>query len=108
MAEELAGPSFYSYNLTTETKINIDEMLQEVIVAMGWNPAKILPNSQQSVLPAAMMGGQAVPMGPDGMPALSDMELTPAQMAAGQQGAQMGGAKNNPMANFGMMQAMGL
>lgn len=27
MAEELAGPSFYSYNLTTETKINIDELI---------------------------------------------------------------------------------
>jgi hypothetical protein len=27
VAEELAGPSFYSYNLTTETKINIDEMI---------------------------------------------------------------------------------
>jgi hypothetical protein len=27
VAEELAGPSFYSYNLTTETKINIDELI---------------------------------------------------------------------------------
>jgi hypothetical protein len=27
MAEELAGSSFYSYNLTTETKINIDELI---------------------------------------------------------------------------------
>lgn len=27
MAEELAGPAFYSYNLTTETKINIDELI---------------------------------------------------------------------------------
>jgi hypothetical protein len=27
MAEELAGPAWYSYNLTTETKINIDELI---------------------------------------------------------------------------------
>jgi hypothetical protein len=27
MAEELAGPAFYSYNLTTETKVNIDELI---------------------------------------------------------------------------------
>ena len=90
------------------TRINIDEMLQEVIVAMGWNPAKILPNSQQGVVPAAMMGGQAVPQGPDGMPALNQMELTPAQMSAGQQGAQQGGARHNPMAGFGFAGSMGM
>lgn len=33
MAEELAGPSFYSYNLTTETKINIDELIY-ILTAM--------------------------------------------------------------------------
>lgn len=27
MAEKLKGPSFYSYNLTTETKVNIDELI---------------------------------------------------------------------------------
>lgn len=27
MAEELAGPAFYSYNLTVETKVNIDELI---------------------------------------------------------------------------------
>jgi hypothetical protein len=27
MAEKLAGPSFYSYNLTVETKVNIDELI---------------------------------------------------------------------------------
>lgn len=27
MTEQLAGPAFYSYNLTTETKINIDELI---------------------------------------------------------------------------------
>lgn len=27
MAEELAGPAFYSYNLTVETKINVDELI---------------------------------------------------------------------------------
>lgn len=27
MAEELAGPAFYSYNLTVETKVNMDELI---------------------------------------------------------------------------------
>ncbi len=96
------------------TRINTDELLENIIVGIGWNPSRILLNSgNQPVQPAAVMGGQALPMGPNGQPQLPpellgiqggatnpnrQQPLTPAQQVAGRQGATMGGARNNPMA----------
>ena len=83
-------------------QINIPEMLEQVIIAMGWNPQKILVNpASQPVVPAAMLGGQPVPVGPNGMPQASGNPggLTPNQITNGQKGAAMGGSRNNPQAN---------
>lgn len=96
------------------TRINPDELLENIIVGIGWNPSRILLNpSSQPVYPAAMMGGQPVPggpmgfmgggMAPGGIPlpqgaGPQNPNLTPAQIVAGQRGATEGGARNNPMA----------
>jgi hypothetical protein len=87
-------------------RINVDELLENIIVGIGWNPSRILLNpGSQPVIPVAVQGGQPVPMGPDGqlpppqMTGQQAAQLTPAQIVAGQQGAVQGGARNNPMAN---------
>lgn len=82
-------------------RINVDEMLQEIIVALGWNPTKILPNNQQPVIAPAVQGGQDLPVGPNGMPSMDSGsgQLTPMQQMSGQQGARLGGSTNNPQAN---------
>lgn len=93
------------------TRINVDELLENIIVGIGWNPSRLLlnPNSQP-VMPVAVQGGQGVPgqQAPQGMPPeLLGMQSqagntnTPAQQVAGRQGAQLGGATNNPMAQRG-------
>jgi len=52
MAEELAGPSFYSYNLTTETKINVDDLIYTLsptdlplLTGVGLDGGSILPRT---------------------------------------------------------------
>jgi len=73
--------------------INMDNMLEQVVISLGWNPQDILPNlgndSGQGD-PSAILAGQ-----PQG----SRSNLTPAQITNGQKGAQLGGARNNPNAN---------
>jgi hypothetical protein len=81
--------------------INIPELLENIIIGIGWNPTRILNTGSNPVYPAAMQGGQPVP-GQAGMadpqPQMDASKLTPAQMVAGQAGAQQGGATNNPRA----------
>ena len=89
------------------TRLNVDEMLEQIIIAMGWNPSKILVNpASQPVIPPAVLGGS--PISPPGLPGLPGpgaqpgaSELTPMQVMAGNAGAREGGSRNNPMANFG-------
>lgn len=52
MAEELKGPAFYSYNLTVETKINIDELIYTLspmdlplLTGVGSNGNVLLPRT---------------------------------------------------------------
>ena len=94
------------------TRMNVDELIEQIIIAMGWNPQRILLNpASPPVIPAAVLGGQPLPMGPNGMPQFPGAQgspgfptpqdrarLTPAQIVAGEMGAKMGGAKNNPRA----------
>lgn len=87
------------------SRINVDELLENIIIGIGWNPSKILLNpGTQPVQPVAIQGGNPVnpmapPAGQGGMSGQQAAQLTPQQITAGQQGAVMGGAKNNPMAN---------
>ena len=88
------------------SRINVDELLENIIVGIGWNPSRILLNpGSQPVMPMGVQGGQPVPMGPGGqlpppqMTGQQAAQLTPAQIVAGQQGAVQGGARNNPQAN---------
>lgn len=93
------------------TRINVDELLENIIVGIGWNPSRILLNpGSQPVMPVAIQGG--TPMGgPGGQPQGIPPELlgiqggqggqkmlTPAQQVAGRRGAVEGGSRNNPMA----------
>ena len=89
------------------TRINIDELLENIIIGIGWNPSKILMNpASPGVYPPAVQGGQE--QGPDaqaqGNEAMAGKEgqLTPMQMLAGAAGARMGGSRNNPQANAHM------
>jgi len=73
-------------------RLNVDAVAEEIIMALGWNPQKILlqaPPPVQVMGPQGQQPGQGFP--PPGSP-------TPAQAVAGEQGAMMGGAPNNPMA----------
>lgn len=78
--------------------INIPELLENIIIGIGWNPSKILlQQGSPSVYPAAVQGGVPQSGGAPGEQA----SLTPQQQMNAQQGAQMGGAMNNPGANAG-------
>lgn len=93
------------------TRINVDELLENIIVGIGWNPSRILLNpGSQPVMPVSVQAGGQAPGaamspemlgmgGPQGQ-GVSQREapLTPGQIVAGRQGAQMGGSTNNPMA----------
>jgi hypothetical protein len=96
------------------TRINVDELLENIIVGIGWNPSRILiQQGSQPVMPVAMQGGQPVggpgaggpPVIPPELLGIQGQErgagqppLTPAQQVAGRRGATEGGARNNPMA----------
>lgn len=86
-------------------RLNVDYVLQEIVMGLGWNPQQALlqaPPMVQVMGPQGMTGGQGFPA-----PGVS----SPAQEMAGQMGAQMGGAPGNPMAgnNQGLVdQALGL
>ena len=92
------------------TRINVDELLENIIVGIGWNPSRILlyPGSQP-VMPVAVQGGNPMggPEAPQGIPPEllgiqggqgGQKMLTPAQQVAGRRGAIEGGSRNNPMA----------
>lgn len=87
--------------------LNMPDLVEQIIVAMGWNPQRLLlQQASPSVIPAAVQAGQPVPAngappppqaGP--APAQGQRMLTPNQISAGEQGARLGGANNNPMSN---------
>jgi len=82
------------------TRINIDEMLENIIIGIGWNPSKILLQSGPGVYPPAVQGGQPAEQGPPPAEGPGDAgKLTPMQMLAARKGAQQGGSRNNPQAN---------
>jgi hypothetical protein len=62
-------------------RINLDAMLEEVFLAVGWQPQKILVTHQ-----APMINPGA------------SSQLTPSQIQSGREGAALGGAVNNPQA----------
>ncbi|MDO8685721.1 MAG: hypothetical protein Q7J78_03515, partial [Clostridiales bacterium] len=67
------------------TRINVDELLENIIIGIGWNPSKII-----------------LPQGQGGMPMDDQGQLTGQQQVNAQQGANLGGARNNANANAGM------
>jgi hypothetical protein len=82
-------------------RMNVDAVLEEIVMALGWNPQKIiLQPANPGVLPATgQAGGTAFPP--------EQQANTPAQEMAGQMGGQMGGSQNNPMAIDALMNAFG-
>jgi hypothetical protein len=82
--------------------INMPALLEEWFMTFGWNPEKLLllPSSQPVVTPGGAPGAdQQQAQQPQGFPSPQDLAtLTPAQVSAGVQGAQLGGSRNNPMA----------
>ena len=74
-------------------RINIDGLLEEFTTTFGFNPQKILmqPSSQ-----GVVAAGQSAPGTPGMDPDMAGQ--SPMQIAAGQQGAALGGSTNNPMA----------
>lgn len=73
-------------------RMNIDTVLEEIVMGLGWNPQKVLlqaPPTVQVMGQQGQQGGQGFP--PPGV-------QTPAQQMAGQMGAEFGGAPGNPMA----------
>lgn len=82
-------------------RLNVDYVLEEVAQALGWNAEKALIAPAP---PVQVMGTQ----GPSGGTPFPPQETqTPAQVSAGQQGADLGGATNNPMAANQLTAALG-
>ncbi len=73
------------------TRINLDKLLENLVIGIGWNPGSILLDQNSTVMPAGMQAG--MPVNPQ-----AAATQTPAQIANGQAGARLGGAVNNPMA----------
>jgi hypothetical protein len=74
-------------------RLNVDSVLEEIVMGLGWNPQKVLIQAPPQVQVMGPQGqGQGVPFPPPGTE-------TPAQMVAGEQGAMLGGSPDNPMAN---------
>jgi len=75
-------------------RLNIDAMLEEIVVSLGWNPQKMLVQAT----PAVTAANEQPEQSPEaGLPGAATQ--TPAQVSAGQQGAAQGGSMNNPQAN---------
>lgn len=88
-------------------RINIDELLENIIIGIGWNPSKILMNpASPGVYPPSVQGGQEQGQAQGneaaGGAASSQGQLSPMQAMSAQQGAQLGGSTGNPQANVGM------
>jgi hypothetical protein len=73
-------------------RMNVDAVLEEIMMALGWNPSKML-------LQAAPQVNVAGPGQPQGQPFPPPGVNTPAQDQSAMLGALMGGAPGNPMAN---------
>jgi hypothetical protein len=78
-------------------RLNVDAVLEEIVMALGWNPDKMLVQAAPAV---QVMGPQGQTTGP-GFPPPG--VTTPAQDQSAMLGAQMGGAPGNPMANNQVM-----
>ena len=79
-------------------RLNVDYVLEDISMALGWNPQRAL---LQAPPPVQVMGQQG-PAGGQGFPPQGTGN-TPAQQIAGEQGAEQGGATNNPMALMGAL-----
>ena len=75
-------------------RLNIDAMLEEIVVSLGWNPQKMLVNQATPAVVPAAEGPGASPEA--GLPGASTQ--TPAQIQSGIDGKNLGGANNNPQA----------
>lgn len=90
------------------SRINVDEMLENIIIGIGWNPSKILLNpASPGVYPAAQQGGQPAEQGGEGASGGGTggpgaPNLTPVQALAAKAGAEQGGSRGNPAANASM------
>lgn len=72
-------------------RLNVDAVLEEIMMALGWSPEKMLLQAAPQV---SVMGQQAAGQG---FPMQG--ENTPAQDQSAMMGALMGGSPGNPMAN---------
>lgn len=77
--------------------IDLNELVQEILMATGMNVERLMRNPTSSVMPAVV--NHAGGGGPSMLQALTQgAQLSPAQQQAGIRGAQEGGAVNNPQA----------
>jgi hypothetical protein len=79
------------------TRLNIDAILEEIVVSLGWNPQKMLVNeATPPVVPAATGPGAASqgggPLPEAQLPGANTQ--TPQEISSGQQGALLGGDPN--------------
>lgn len=74
-------------------QLNANAVAEEIVTALGWNPQKMLMQPPN-------MGVQQATGSPPGVPfpAPEGNAMTPAQEYSAQEGAEYGGASNNPMA----------
>jgi hypothetical protein len=79
-------------------RLNVDYVLEDISMALGWNPERALLRPAPSV----QVMGQQGPQGGQGFPQ-QGTGPTPAQQVAGEQGAEQGGAQGNPMAIMGAL-----
>ena len=84
-------------------KEGIAALIEELVIAFGFNPSKIVPGlGAPPVISPAILAGQELPTGANGLPSFSKPGLTLSQASAGEQGRRLGGSTNNPQANFGL------
>ena len=79
-------------------RLNVDYVLEDISMALGWNPERALLRPAPSVQVMGQQGAQ----GGQGFPQ-QGTGPTPAQQVAGEQGAEQGGAQGNPMAIMGAL-----
>jgi hypothetical protein len=79
-------------------RLNVDYVLEDISMALGWNPERALLRPAPSVQVMGQQGAQ----GGQGFPQ-QGTGPTPAQQVAGEQGAEQGGAQENPMAIMGAL-----
>ncbi len=79
-------------------RLNVDYVLEDISMALGWNPERALLKPA----PAVQVMGQQGAAGGTPFPE-QGTGPTPAQQVAGEQGAEQGGSMNNPMALMGAL-----